>query len=108
MIEVGTFKGKTVGVFGLARSGLSAVRALEAGGAMVFAWDDKDSARTAAEEAGAHVETFDGWPWREIKTLILSPGVPLTHPSPHPVVRRARAVGADVVGDVELFAGAVR
>ena len=23
------------------------------------------------------------WPWDEIKALILSPGVPLTHPKPH-------------------------
>ena len=40
MIEVTGFKGKTVGVFGLARSGLSAIRSLKAGGASVLAWDD--------------------------------------------------------------------
>jgi len=108
MIEAGNFKGKTVGVFGLARSGLSAVRALKAGGAMVFAWDDKETARSAAASAGAHVEAFDGWPWGEIKTLILSPGVPLTHPAPHAVVQRARSAGAEVIGDVELFARAIR
>jgi UDP-N-acetylmuramoylalanine--D-glutamate ligase len=108
MIEVGDFKGKTVGVFGLARSGLSAIRALKSGGAMVFAWDDKEAARSAAESAGALVEAFAGWPWGEIKTLILSPGVPLTHPAPHAVVQRARAAGAEVIGDVELFARAIR
>jgi UDP-N-acetylmuramoylalanine--D-glutamate ligase len=108
MIEVGNFKGKTVGVFGLARSGLSAIRALKNGGAMVFAWDDKEPARAAAESEGAHAEAFDGWPWGEIKTLILSPGVPLTHPAPHAVVARAQQVGAEVIGDVELFARAIR
>ena len=45
MIEVTCFQGKTVGVFGLARSGLSSIRALKAGGAVVFAWDDKESSR---------------------------------------------------------------
>src|SRR5262249_22413674 len=93
---------------GLARSGLSAIEALKAGGAMVFAWDDKDAARTAAENAGAHVETFESWPWGEIKSLILSPGVPLTHPMPHSVVQRAHKAGAEVIGDVELFARAIR
>jgi len=108
MIEVDNFKGKTVGVFGLARSGVSAIQALKAGGAMVFAWDDKESARSVAESAGAHVEAFESWPWGEIKTLILSPGVPLTHPMPHAVVLRAHQTGAEVIGDVELFARAIR
>src|ERR1051326_4363293 len=102
MIEAGDFKGKTLGVFGLARSGLSVIRALKAGGAMVFAWDDKEAARSAAEKVGAHFEPFEGWPWDTIKTMILRPGVPLTHPAPHAVVRRARNAGAEVIGEVEL------
>lgn len=108
MIESGTFKDKAVGVFGLARSGLSAIRALKAGGATVYAWDDKETARAAAEAAGAQVETFERWPWSEIAALILSPGVPLTHPAPHAVVRRARDAKAEIIGDVELFARAIR
>ena len=36
--------------------------------------------------------------------LILSPGVPLTHPKPHAVVDLARDLGVEVIGDIELFA----
>src|SRR5690349_14425661 len=82
MIEVGDFRGKTIGVFGLARS--------------------------AAFSAGAQVDNFEAWPWANISALILSPGVPLTHPAPHAVVRRAHEAGAQVIGDVELFARAIR
>ena len=85
MIEVTSFKGKTVGVFGLARSGLSAIRSLKAGGATVFAWDDKESTRLMAAGEGARPEPWERWPWRKMAALILSPGVPLTHPQPHAV-----------------------
>jgi UDP-N-acetylmuramoylalanine--D-glutamate ligase len=108
MIAVQDFSGKAVAVFGLARSGLSAARALEAGGARVFAWDDSEPARKAAAKEKIALEPRDRWPWRQIKSLVLSPGIPLTHPEPHPVVREAKSAGAEVIGDVELFARAIR
>ena len=52
MIRSSTYKGKTVAVFGLGKSGLSAARALLAGGAEVAAWDDAQTTRSKAEEAG--------------------------------------------------------
>ena len=48
MIEVDTFSGETIAVMGLARSGLAAARALQAGGAEVRAWDDAPERREAA------------------------------------------------------------
>lgn len=108
MIAVQEFSGKTVGVFGLARSGLSAARALKAGGARLFAWDDSEAARKAAVKANIALEPTDRWPWQQMKTIVLSPGIPLTHPEPHPVVRQAKMVGAEVIGDMELFARALR
>ncbi len=108
MIAARAFAGKGVAVFGLARSGLAAVRALKAGGARVTAWDDREPARNAAVEAGAAVLPVAEWRWAEIAALILSPGVPLTHPAPHPAVLAARAAGVEVIGDVELFAREIR
>jgi UDP-N-acetylmuramoylalanine--D-glutamate ligase len=108
VIVARTFAGEAVGIFGLARSGLSSARALRDGAACVFAWDDKDTAHAEAAKLGATVQPWEQWPWAEIKALILSPGVPLTHPAPHPVVRAAKAHGAEVIGDIELFARAVR
>ena len=108
MIEVTSFRGRSVGVFGLARSGLSTIESLIAGGARVFAWDDREASREAATEKGARLENWPSWPWSEIGALVLSPGVPLTHPEPHPVVLRAMDAGAEVIGDVELFARTIR
>jgi len=102
MIAARSFAHQDVGVFGLARSGLASVRALKAGGARVYAWDDKESARVIAEAEGAVVLPWRDWPWAKLKALILSPGVPLTHPKPHDIVVRAQ--GTPIIGDVELFA----
>jgi UDP-N-acetylmuramoylalanine--D-glutamate ligase len=108
MIAARSFANLDVGVFGLARSGISSVAALKAGGARVFAWDDNEFGRIAAEREGARVAPFVEWPWERIKALVLSPGVPLTHPEPHEVVLAARNAGAEVIGDIEIFAREIR
>ena len=36
-------------------------------------------------------------------SLVLAPGVPLTHPKPHWTVDLARAAGVEIIGDIELF-----
>ena len=104
MIAARSFEHADVGVFGLARSGLSSVRSLLAGGAHVFAWDDRDEARKEAAGEGATIAHWSKWPWDKLKALVLSPGVPLTHPAPHDVVVKARSAGVEVIGDMELFA----
>lgn len=108
MIPARVFADRDVGVFGLARSGLSSIAALRAGGARVFAWDESEGAHAAASALGAHVAPFASWPWARMKTLVLSPGIPLTHPSPHEVVLVAKKSGAEVIGDVEIFAREIR
>lgn len=108
MITVPFFKGKTVAVFGLARSGISAARSLIAGGAEVLGWDDKADAREAAKSAGVTVRDLNDVDWHDIAALILSPGVPLTHPKPHPFVVKAQEARTEVIGDVELFFRVVR
>ncbi|MBN9554949.1 MAG: UDP-N-acetylmuramoyl-L-alanine--D-glutamate ligase [Alphaproteobacteria bacterium] len=108
MIAARSFSGKTVAVFGLARTGLASVRALKAGGAQVIAWDDNSAARDAGYEAGAEITPWREWAWEAISALILSPGVPLTHPRPHEAVLHAKSAGVAVIGDVELFAREIR
>jgi len=61
------------------------------GAAQVFVWDDKEGARNEAEKLGGQALAPESWPWGELDRLILSPGVPLTHPEPHAVVRLAQA-----------------
>jgi UDP-N-acetylmuramoylalanine--D-glutamate ligase len=104
MIAARSFANSTVGVFGLARSGAAAVRALVAGGATVWAWDDKEETRAVLAGEGATLVPWNEWPWDGISALVLSPGVPLTHPKPHAIVEQAQFAGAQVIGDMDVFA----
>jgi UDP-N-acetylmuramoylalanine--D-glutamate ligase len=90
-------------VFGLGLSGVAAARALMEGGADVIAWDDNEAARGDAAAAGAEIAAPEAWDWASLNVLVLSPGVPLTHPKPHAIVERARAAGVEIIGDTELF-----
>ena len=91
MIPVTTFKDKRVALFGLGGSGLATARALVAGGA-------------DGSSPGTTIRTAWKLPRRKefrrpifagstggVAALVLSPGVPLTHPKPHWTVDLARA-----------------
>src|SRR5882724_2363871 len=108
MIPSRAFANRTVAIFGLARTGLGAVRALVAGGTKVIAWDDSSTARDLGGQEGAELMPWREWPWERIAALILSPGVPLTRPKPHGVVEHANRARVPVIGDVELFAHEIR
>jgi UDP-N-acetylmuramoylalanine--D-glutamate ligase len=107
MIPVRGFEGRMVAVFGLARTGLAAARALVAGGAQVALWDDKPASRELAVAEGFALTDLNTADWSGFAALMLSPGVPLTHPAPHWTVEKARASGVEILGDVELFARTV-
>lgn len=103
MIAVTTFEQKSVLVFGLGGSGLATALALVEGGAKVLACDDNEARASAANEEGIATADFRNVDFGSFDALILSPGVPLTHPEPHWCVKKAHAAGIEVIGDVELF-----
>ncbi|MGE0754376.1 MAG: UDP-N-acetylmuramoyl-L-alanine--D-glutamate ligase [Alphaproteobacteria bacterium] len=106
MIPLTLYAGSTVAVFGLGKAGRSAIAALHAGGAQVFAWDDSQQKQGPQEQFTAlH---YNEWPWEDIEILVLSPGVPLTHPAPHPVVQMAQEHGCIITCDVALLIQACR
>jgi UDP-N-acetylmuramoylalanine--D-glutamate ligase len=100
MITTPAFAGQRYAVLGLARSGMSAVESLLAGGAQVTAWDNREEPRRAvegrvelADPAGIDLTGFAG--------VVVSPGVPL---NTHPIAAHAASFGVPVIGDIELFA----
>lgn len=103
-MKLGGYEGRQVGVFGLARSGLAAVRALVSGGATVLVSDDDPAKCAEAVLLGAEVTDFKTADLSKLAAMVISPGVPLTHPAPHAVVARAKAASVPVIGDIELFA----
>ncbi len=103
MFPAYSFKDKKVALFGLARSGLACAEALRLGGAEVFAWDDSEAAVSAAKAQNVTVSDLRGIDFKTLDCLVLSPGVPLTHPQPHWTVSKAKAFGVEIIGDTEVF-----
>ena len=103
MIAVSGYRGKDVAVLGLARTGLAAAAALNAGGARVHAWDDAAPQREAAAAEGVPIDDPAGLDWRRMAALVMSPGIPHTHPRPHPAATAARQAKVPVIGDIELL-----
>lgn len=103
MTPATTFAGRDIALFGLGGSGMATALALKAGGASVIACDDDPGRMEKA--AGQGVETADlrAADWSRFAALILSPGVPLTHPEPHWSAKLAQAAGIEIIGDIELF-----
>lgn len=100
---VETLEGKPVAVFGLGLSNMAVVKALLAAGAEVKAWDDNEQRRAQAADAGATLYDMAHEPLDGFSCLVLAPGVPLYHPKPHPVARKARAAGIEILCDLEIL-----
>ncbi|KVW96244.1 UDP-N-acetylmuramoyl-L-alanine--D-glutamate ligase [Thiobacillus denitrificans] len=102
--------GKKVLVLGLGDTGLSCARWLAARGAQVSVADSRATPPHAASlaellpQVPLYTGPFDDAGLQSTEMLVLSPGVPLTEPA----VARAIAAGIEAVGDVELFARAIR
>ncbi len=96
--------GRTYAVLGLGRSGAATAETLIRSGARVLAWDDSDTARAAVPaDILIDLKTID---FTQVDALVMSPGIPLTHPTPHPVAAAAKAAGKPIISDIELLAQA--
>ena len=107
-------QGKRVLVMGMARSGIAAAELLAKSGATAVINDKKTEEQLGAEMGRLHIP---GVEWRlgeeaealvdECASLVVSPGIPDTHPA----VVKAKAQGKDVLAEIELayrcFAGTV-
>ena len=95
--------GTIVAVMGLGKSGRSSARALAEAGATVWAWDDNEAARTAANAEGLRLVDLATADLAKARMVMWSPGIAHTHPKPHPVAQRARASGVPLLCDIELL-----
>ncbi|MGA3303167.1 MAG: UDP-N-acetylmuramoyl-L-alanine--D-glutamate ligase [Methylovirgula sp.] len=103
MIPLTFAAGQRIAVFGLGASGRSAAEALKAGGANVEIWDDQEASREKAAALGLTITDFSKADLKPFRSLVLAPGIPLTHPKPHWIVTKAKEAGVEIIGDIELF-----
>ncbi len=97
MIILPQYSGKNIAVFGLGKTGLAVIEAFLNSGANVYAWDDYHRPSIA----GVNVSSPMTWP--QIEMLVLSPGIPLQFPEPHPIIKIAKNARWKLVSDVDLL-----
>lgn len=107
-LDLSAFAGTPIAVLGLGKSGLSAARALHQSGADVRAWDDDPARREVAQDGGMALVDPGSADMTGVPTMLLSPGIPHTFPTPHPAVKRALEAGCEIICDIELLARADR
>ena len=102
------YRGKHIMILGMARSGVAAAKLLADRGALVRINDMKTEAQLG--EALEPLRGVKNIEWRlgegaeallhGMDTLVISPGVPIESP----IVKKARALGVEVIGEIELSA----
>lgn len=106
--RIAALHGQRWAVVGLGATGLSCARFLAARGARVSVFDTREAPPNldAVRALGLGVECgpLDPEALSAFPHLAVSPGVPLDEPA----LSRAREQGAEIVGDIELFAWSTR
>ncbi|MHA1539029.1 MAG: UDP-N-acetylmuramoyl-L-alanine--D-glutamate ligase [Alphaproteobacteria bacterium] len=103
MIQLKGIAGKRFAVFGLGVSGLSTCAVLTENGAEIAVWDDTAEKRDLAAEQSYPLLDLYAENLSDYDFLVLSPGIPLTHPEPHKIVTQAKEAGCPIICDLELL-----
>ncbi|MBX7146562.1 MAG: UDP-N-acetylmuramoyl-L-alanine--D-glutamate ligase [Alphaproteobacteria bacterium] len=103
MINIQTYKNKHIAILGLGKTGLSAAQALHKSGAIIYTWDDHQGKRDEAKKQNIPLVNLYEVNWKNIDTLLLSPGIPHTYPFPHPLTKVAQDNHVQIICDIELL-----
>jgi UDP-N-acetylmuramoylalanine--D-glutamate ligase len=93
---------RRIGILGMARSGMAVLKDALAQGQDCVLFDDNATTLAGAVAYGGSKGTLDDI--ANLDALVVSPGVPLYHPAPHPVIAAARRHGIELTSDIDLFA----
>ncbi len=99
MMKYDGIAGKIYLVFGFGKTGQAAARFLQDNEAFVYVWDDKDSSRHLAQQAGYKTNDPATINFQTLKALVLAPGIPLSHK----IVEKAQLYGVPVINDLHFL-----
>ncbi|MFK7893931.1 MAG: UDP-N-acetylmuramoyl-L-alanine--D-glutamate ligase [Granulosicoccus sp.] len=114
-MNIEALKGQRILVVGLGVTGMSVVRyllnnsiafeaAVECDEQAASSYRRQLAELTGARQTQLLIDNFDAAVFSEYDLIVLSPGVPRSHPA----IQAALENSVQVIGDIELFAGAVR
>ncbi len=101
MNSIINYKNQDVGILGLGLSGLAAARVLLNSKANIFVFDDKKEKPSIIKKS--NWINYNYWPWESIKTLVVSPGIPINNKEKHNAIKLAIDNNVKIINDIDLF-----
>jgi len=95
------YKDQDVGILGLGLSGLAAVEVLLNSKANIFVFDDNKEKPSNIKKRNWINYKF--WPWKSIKTLVVSPGIPIYNKQKHNAIKLALDNNVQIINDIDLL-----
>ena len=102
MTNIINYKNQDVGILGLGLSGLAAAKFLLKLKANIFVFDDKKEKPSSIEKK--NWINYRYWPWESLKTLVVSPGIPINTKQKHTAIKLAIDNNVQIINDIDLFA----
>lgn len=96
-------KNKSIAVFGMGISGLATADYYAKKGYNIFIDDDNKNSLKAPFNKNIKPIPFKNWSYKDLEFLVLSPGIALNFPDPHPVVLEARKHKVKIICDIECY-----
>ena len=101
MNNIVNYKNKDVGILGTGLSGLAAAKVLLNSKANIFAFDDKKVKPSILPKS--MWINYEKWPWKNLSTLIVSPGIPTKNKVKHRAIKLALENNIKIINDIDLF-----
>ena len=101
MNSIINYKNQDVGILGLGLSGLAAAKVLLNSKANIFVFDDKKEKPSIIKKS--NWINYNYWPWESIKTLVVSPGIPINNKEKHNAIKLAIDNKVKIINDIDLF-----
>ena len=101
MNNIVDYKDQDVGILGLGLSGLAAVEVLLNSKANIFVFDDNKEKPSNIKKRNWINYKF--WPWKSIKTLVVSPGIPIYNKQKHNAIKLALDNNVQIINDIDLL-----
>ncbi len=101
MNNIINYKNQDVGILGLGLSGLAAAKILLNSKANIFVFDDEKEKPATIKET--NWINYNHWPWDSIKTLVVTPGIPIHNEEKHNAIKLAIDNNVQIINDIDLF-----
>ncbi len=93
-----TIINKKIGIFGLAKTGISVFDFVKSNTKKIICWDDSDKSRNAFSKYGAskYLSSLSDTKWQNLDTIIISPGIPRSHKIYSLAIRHSILISSDI------------